>query len=51
MSESPFVAWQLIDSAFPTGVFAHSWGLEAAWHHGERDSGQNHHRCQTVEKF
>ena len=28
-------AWQLVDSAFPTGAFAHSLGLEAAWQHGE----------------
>jgi urease accessory protein len=27
--------WQLIDSAFPTGSFAHSAGLEAAWQSGE----------------
>jgi len=27
--------WQLADSAFPTGSFAHSSGLEAAWQSGE----------------
>jgi urease accessory protein len=32
---SEFLAWQVVDSAFPTGLFAHSGGLESAWHHGE----------------
>lgn len=30
-----FLVWQLMDSAFPTGGFAHSNGAEAAWQHGE----------------
>jgi len=32
---SEWVVWQIADSAFPTGGFAHSGGLEAAWQQGE----------------
>jgi len=35
---SDWLTWQIVDSAFPTGLFAHSWGLESAWQHGEVDS-------------
>jgi urease accessory protein len=34
-----FLTWQLLDSAFPTGTFAHSWGLEAAWQQGAVGDG------------
>jgi urease accessory protein len=34
-SAPDWLAWQVVDSAFPTGAFAHSWGLEAAWQQGE----------------
>jgi len=38
---SDWLTWQVVDSAFPTGAFAHSCGLEAAWQHGEiRDAGE-----------
>src|ERR1700730_15383665 len=29
-----YLLWQLADSGFPAGGFAHSGGLEAAIHHG-----------------
>src|SRR5690349_1396214 len=29
-----YLVWQLVDSAFPSGGFAHSSGLEASMHHG-----------------
>ena len=33
-ASNDWTLWQLIDSAFPTGGFAHSNGLEAAWQQG-----------------
>jgi urease accessory protein len=36
-SSSDWIIWQLTDSAFPSGGFAHSGGLEAAAQFGEID--------------
>jgi urease accessory protein UreF len=41
-AEDPLLTWrlwQLLDSAFPTGAFAHSGGLEAAAHAGQLPAG------------
>jgi urease accessory protein len=38
---SEFTVWQLADSAFPVGGFAHSGGLEAARQNGEVPGGQS----------
>jgi urease accessory protein len=35
MGMSDWLTWQVVDSAFPAGAFAHSAGLESAWQHGE----------------
>ena len=32
---SDWLTWQVVDSSLPTGLFAHSFGLESAWQHGE----------------
>ena len=44
---SDWLAWQVVDSAFPVGTFAHSWGLEAAWQAGHLDDDAALHRFLT----
>jgi urease accessory protein len=39
MQDMSLLLWQLIDSGFPAGGFAHSGGLEASLHHGEVTDG------------
>ncbi len=40
-----WLVWQIVDSAFPAGSFAHSGGLEAAWQQGELSS------CEDLAEF
>jgi urease accessory protein len=42
-----WLIWQLADSAFPSGGFAHSGGLEGAWQQGEID-GVEHFVRQVI---
>ena len=37
---SDWLTWQIVDSAFPTGAFAHSNGLESAWQQGEIEDAE-----------
>ncbi len=39
-SAADWLIWQLADSAFPSGGFTHSAGLEAAWQQGEVQSDE-----------
>ena len=38
---SDWLTWQIVDSAFPTGLFAHSWGIESMWQHGEIENADD----------
>lgn len=40
-SAPDWLLWQLVDSAFPTGGFAHSGGVESVWQHGMMRDGDD----------
>lgn len=47
-SSTEYIQWQLADSSFPTGGFAHSGALESAWRHGLIERENMNVFCQDI---
>ncbi len=47
-SSTEYIFWQLADTSFPTGGFAHSSGLESGWRHGLVQRENIHDFCHDL---